>query len=68
MSLLGQNANFSHFFFFKAPLRQILIIYFTNYSQRSKSIFQSSALPVFLATVQALLVRKGTSMVSSVSP
>ena len=38
----------------------------TNF-QKNRLISQSSALPVFLATVQALLVRKGTSMVGSTS-
>ena len=37
-------------------------------SQKNGWIYQSSALPVFLAKVQALLVRKGTSMVGSTNP
>ena len=47
---------------------QLYNIQLTTNSQKIGWISQSSALPVFQATVQALLVRKGTSMVSSVSP
>ena len=36
--------------------------------QTKEWISQSSALPVFLALVKALLTRMGTSMVSSISP
>ena len=41
------------------------LIYFLTNSQRNGWIYQSSALPVFLTSVQAWLVRKGTSMVGT---
>ena len=47
---------------------QLYNIQLTTNSQKIGWISQSSALPVFQATVQALLVKKDTSMVSSVSP
>ena len=52
----------------KIKILLVIHIIMTNltYSQKREWIFQSSALPVFLTTRrQALLVRKGTSMVSS---
>ena len=45
--------------------RTFLVTQFMTNCQRTEWIYQSSALPVFLATVQALLARKGTSMVGS---
>ena len=52
----------------KIKIHLVIHLIMTNltYSQKREWIFQSSALPVFLTTRrQALLVRKGTSMVSS---